>query len=390
MINPRIPVRLRKPLLWLMAAVVIAVILRLTVMAPLPIQTVMVAKRDLTAQAYGNGTVETKVVMPVSSKVTGRIEVLYADQGDTVKSGQILAKLENEDYQQQVLEAQAGAKKADAVLAVEEANNQKAQASLQLVDKNYQRIKAMGDRNLISQQEVDEQSTALAVAKKEVERSTAAVDAAKKDRLAMLANLAFAESRKNDMVVVTPNDGIIISRNLEKGATVAPGLPIFRIADPSVIWVTAYVDESRCQDLAEGQAAAIYLRSAPKKKFNGHVARIGVESDRVTEEIEVDVAFDSPLPRFRIGEQAEVYITTEIKKDSPALPSAAVISRGKQRNVWVVQDGKLRSKEIVTGIEDRAGFVEIESGIDADTPVAVAPPPVMINFKDGMRVAVKR
>ncbi len=390
MINLGIPIKYRKPLIWLAAIAGLMIILNLTIMAPLSIQSTNVIKRDLVAQVYGNGTVEAKVVVPVSSKVTGRIEMLFADQGDTVKSEQILAQLEAEDYRQQVLEADAGVKKAEAVLVVGNADNQKAQANLELAEKNYARIKAMGDKNLISQQAVDEQAALLAVAQKEVERSAAAIDVAGKDQQASLANLSFAETRKNDMIVAAPVDGIVISRNLEKGATVAPGLPIFRIADPSLVWVTAFIDESQCRDLALGQPAAIYLRSSPKKMFKGHVARIGLESDRVTEELEVDVAFDPPLPPFRIGEQAEAYITTVTKKDVTALPAGVVVSKGKQRNVWIIKDGKLKTTDIVAGIEDRTGFVEVVSGIDDKSSVALAPSPIMATFKDGMRVKVKK
>jgi HlyD family secretion protein len=390
MISLRIAVRYRKLLVWIVGAAAIAVVFRLTVLGPLAIQTTTMSKRNLTAQVYGNGTVETKVVMSVSSKVTGRIETLFADQGDTVTSEQLLAKLENEDYRQQVLEAQAKVNKAGASLGAADADKQKAQASVELAEKNYARVRAMSDKGLVSQQNVDEQFAVLSVAQREVERATASVEVAQKDRLASLASLAFAESRMNDMVVTTPVDGIIISRDLEKGSTVVPGLPMFRIADPSIIWVTAYIDESQSRNLAVGQPAEISLRSAPEKKFNGHVARIGIESDRVTEEIEVDVAFDAPLPGFRIGERAEVYITTETKQDSPVLPAGAIVSMGKQKNVWVIENGKLRHKAIVTGIEDRAGLIEVESGLDDGTPVAVGPPSVMMSFKDGMRVKALR
>ncbi|HBC47142.1 MAG TPA: efflux RND transporter periplasmic adaptor subunit [candidate division Zixibacteria bacterium] len=390
MINYRIPAKLRKPLIWLVAIVGFVVVLRLTVFAPVQIKTVTIVKHDLTAQVYGNGTVEAKVVVPVSSKVTGRIEALYADQGDTVKSGQVLVRFEDEDYHQQVLEAEAGVRKAEAAFIAGNADNQKAQANLELAQKTFARMKAMGDKNLVSQQNVDEQSAVLTVAQKEVEHAAAVVDVANKDYQAAEASLALAQSRKNDMTVMAPNNGIIISRDLEKGSMVPPGLPIFRLADPTIIWVTAYVDESRCQDLAIGQSALIYLRSAPKKVFNGHVARIDLESDRVTEELEVNIAIDPPLPPFRIGEQTEVYITTALKKEAQALPAGTVTSKGKQRHVWAVKNGKLKSQEVVTGIEDRSGFIEILSGIDNDTHVAIAPPPVMMSFKDGMRVKVMR
>ena len=382
--------RWRRPFLWLLAAIGLFLLLKCTLWAPLTVSTVTVTKRNLAAQVYGNGTIEAKVVVAVSTKVTGRIEALYADEGDSVKAGQVLAKLEDADFHQQVLQAQAGLKKSEAALAAENANHQMALANFELADKNYTRISGLADRKLVSQQDVDQQATALEVAKKEVERSNAAVEAASKDRLASQANLAFMESRNNDMVVKAPQDGIIISRDLEQGATVAPGLSIFRMADPTIIWVNANVDESQREKLAEGQEATIFLRSRPKEKLHGRVTRIGLESDRVTEEIEVDVAFEPPLANFRLGEQAEVYVVTGTKNEAPALPSSALTSKGPQRAVWAVVDGKLRRKEIITGIEDRTGFVEVVSGIDDQMLVAVAPPGDMINFKDGMSVKVKQ
>jgi HlyD family secretion protein len=390
MIYHRILGRWQKPVLWLLMALALFLIGKYTILAPLTVSTATIERRNLTAQVYGNGTVEAKVVVAVSSKVTGRIEALHADQGDKVKTGQVLARLENDDFRQQVLQAKAGVTKSEASLAAEEANHQKALANLELANRDYVRMTGLADRELVAQREVDDLATALEVAKQEVERTKAAVEAAKKDRLASQANAAFAESRNNDMVVRAPQDGIIISRDLEKGATVAPGFPIFRIADPTIVWVSANVDESQRKDLAEGQEAIIFLRSMPKEKLHGRVARIGLESDRVTEEIEVDVIFEPPLMSFRLGEQAEVYIVTRTKEEVPALSSAAIISKGKQRRVWIVADGKLRLKEIVTGIEDRTGFVEVVSGIDEQSLVAVAPPVEMMNFQDGMRVKIKR
>jgi HlyD family secretion protein len=382
--------RRKRTVLWLLGVMGLFLLLKFTFFAPLSVSAVKIMKRDLTAEVYGNGTVEAKVVVAVSSKVTGRIEALYFDEGDRVRAGEVLAKLEDTDFQQQVLQAQAEFRKSEATLTAEKANHQKALANFDLVNKNYMRISGLADKNLVSQQEVDAQAAALQVAKEEVERSDAAVEAADKSRLASQANMAFAVSRNSDMVVKAPHDGIILSRDLETGATVTPGSPIFRIADPSIVWVGAYVDEAQREKLADGQEATIFLRSKSAVKLHGRVARIGLESDRVTEEIEVDVTFVPPLSDFRLGEQAEVYIVAGTKKDVPALPSAAVTSKGSLQAVWTVVSGKLRRQEIVTGLVDRAGFVEVLSGLDDQILVAVAPPGDMINFRDGMSVTVKQ
>ncbi|MDD2898349.1 MAG: efflux RND transporter periplasmic adaptor subunit, partial [Desulfuromonadaceae bacterium] len=107
---------------------------------------------------------------------------------------------------------------------------------------------------------------------------------------------------------------------------------------------------------------------------------------RVTEELEVEVAFSGPLKTFRLGEQSDVYIITGTKKDAPSLPSAAIIAKDKKRGVWVIKDDRLIFKEVTIGIEDRSSLSEILAGLDAGDRVAVAPPAHMAKFKEGMKV----
>ena len=106
----------------------------------------------------------------------------------------------------------------------------------------------------------------------------------------------------------------------------------------------------------------------------------------MTEELEVDVAFSEPLKQFRLGEQSDVYIVTDTKKDAPSLPSAAIVAKDKKRGVWVIKDGRLTFKEVTIGIEDRSNLSEIVAGLDAGDRVAVAPPANMAKFKEGMKV----
>jgi HlyD family secretion protein len=375
-----------KYLLWILAAGTAFVVLKLTLLSPPSVRLVTVANRDLTAQVYGNGTVEAKVVVDVSSKITGRIVALFADQGDHIQRGRLVAKLEDEDVGQQALQAEALVKRASATLLVEEANLRKARSNAELAKRNAARFKMLADRDLIPQIDSDQYENANRVAKDEVERCRSAVDAARMELEAARANLGVAGSRRSDTLVYAPQDGIILSRELEQGAIVSPGLPIFRMAAFRNIWVKANVDESHLQGIAVGQRATILLRSSKGKTFPGRVVRIGRESDRVTEELEVDVSFDSPLTRFHLGEQAEVYILSESKKGRPSLPITAVAIQGKRRGVWTVQAGKLKWKEIAVGIEDRNAFVEVVSGLAPGEAVAVAPAEQMRKFQDGMKV----
>lgn len=382
----KILARKKKYLIWLAVLVAVGIALKVTLLAPPRVKVVTAQKHDLTAQVYGNGTVEAKVVVGVSSKITGRIVELYADQGDQVKRGQLLARLENDDVLHQQRQSEAGLSRSAASLSVEQANLQKAKANLALAEKNAQRFKTLAEKNLVAKLEAEQYDTACQVAREEVARCQAAIDAVRMEQQAGRAGLGFAKSKVTDTLIYAPQDGVIITRDLEKGATVTSGMSIFTLADPRTVWVKANVDESQLKGVSIGKKAMITLRSAAGEQFPGQVARLGHQSDRVTEELEVDVTFTQPLKNFRLGEQSDVYIVTEMKKDAPALPSAAIVTKDKKRGVWVVANGKLTFKQVTIGIEDRRNVTEIVAGLDGGERVAVAPPPEMAKFKDGMKV----
>jgi HlyD family secretion protein len=278
--------------------------------------------------------------------------------------------------------------KSAANLNVEQANLQKAKANLVLAEKNSQRFKSLAEKNLVSKLEAEQYETTCQVAREEVARSKAAMEAVRMEQLAGRAGLGVARSKVADTFIYAPQSGVIITRDLEQGATVSPGMSIFTLADTRTIWVKANVDESQLKGVAIGKKAMITLRSEAGVQLPGQVARLGRQSDRVTEELEVDVAFSEPLKNFRLGEQSDVYIVTGTKKDAPSLPAAAIVTKDKKYGVWVAADGKLRFKEVTVGISDLRNYTEILTGLEGGERVALAPPQEMSKFKEGMKVKV--
>lgn len=379
----------KKHLLALAGLLALGLVLRLTVFAPPTVEVVRLAKRDLVSQVYGNGTVEAKVVVNIASKITGRIAEVAADQGDVVKRGQVLAKLDATELQAQAGQAGATAEKAGAAVALEQANLQKARASLLLAEKSNRRFSALAAKELVSTQEAEQYETAFLVARQEAARAAAALNSAERERTAATAALAASRSRLDDALILAPEDGVIIRRDLEPGATVTAGLPIFLLANPETVWVKANVDESQLKGLAPGQPATITLRSAPGEKFPGQVARLAWESDRVTEELEVDVAFTPARKTFRLGEQAEVLIAAGARQGAPSIPKGALVSKGRQRGVWVVEKSRLRFQEVSTGLED-PNFIEIATGLAGNEAIALVAPEKRQNFRNGRKVRVRK
>ena len=376
----------RKYVISLITLAVAIFVLKMIVFAPPEVKIVNAEKRDLSAQVYGNGTVEARVVVGISSKITGKVLQLYADQGDHVKKGRLLARLENDDVIHQQLQSEADVGKADAALTVEMATLKKAMANLELAGNNVRRFRDLAAKNLVSKLEAEQYENTYQVAEEEVARSNAAVESARMGLTANRAGLGVARSKVADTFIYAPQDGVIISRDLEKGATVTPGMAIFRLADPQTVWIKTNVDESQLKGIAVGKKASITLRSMPGDQLQGQVVRIGRESDRVTEELEVDVAFSQVFKDFRLGEQADVHIITEDKKGVLSIPSAALLSKGKSRGVFLVENNRLKYREITAGIEDPQNFTEVLGGLTGVEQIAMAPRQKMMNFREGMKV----
>ncbi|HIJ90899.1 MAG: efflux RND transporter periplasmic adaptor subunit [Desulfobulbaceae bacterium] len=379
----------KKHLLALAVILALGLFLRLIVFGPPKVQVVRLTPQDLVTQIYGNGTVEAKVMINIAGKITARLAEVSVDQGDLVKRGQVLAKLDATELQAQAKQAAATAEKAAATIAMEQANLQKAQAGLLLAEKNSKRFNALAAKELVSAQEAEQYETAFLVAREEAARAAAALNSAGREKNAATAALAASRSRLDDTLIVAPEEGVIIRRELEPGATVTAGLPIFLLANPETVWVKANVDESLLTGVTPGQPATISLRSAPGEKFPGRVARLAWESDRVTESLEVDVAFTPALKNFHLGEQAEVLITANAKQGAMSLPTSVLVTKGNQRGVWTVIGNRLQFRKVVTGLENNH-FVEITSGLTDQDAIAIAAPERLQKFSEGQKVRVSK
>jgi HlyD family secretion protein len=377
---------------WIKGAAVVLVLLLTVILLvrPKPVQVVYPTQQNLTAEAFGNGTVEARVVVPVSAKVTGLLLSLHADQGDLVKKGQVLARLDQRETTQQEQQGIAQRERSTANFALEQAQLHKAEVARDQAVANARRYQALVEKDLVATMEAEQYLTSAKTAEAEVARARAALVAARQDQQVQTAALGATRSRLADLVIVAPQNGIIISRNQEAGAVVVPGMPVFRLADPATIWIHATLDETLLRGLVVGQPATISVRSAPGTVFKGHLARIGRESDRVTEESRVEVAFDTPRNVVRIGEQAEVRIQTAQRSATVAIPAASLVFHNRESGVWIVQDGRLRYRAVQTGIKDPKGLVEVISGLKHGDAVVMASAQKTAKFSDGQRVRIQR
>jgi HlyD family secretion protein len=337
-------------------------------LAPVAVAAMVVSATEIRGTVRGPGTVQSKVQVTISGKITGILTRLHADQGDHVKLGQVLAELDSTELKSRTAAAQSARGRSERDLARARADLLKAEANLMLARRNHARNDEVFKPGYITAAAFDASQSALRVAESEVTASRAAVDAIQ----AAAAQAVYEAAASKDILAYTrilaPMDGLIIARKAEVGTILPPGAPILQMVDYQ-IWAASWLDERTIADVRVGQKASIVLRSG--RTFEGEVARVGSAADTVTRELEVDVRFSTLPNPLVIGEESEVTIDTG-RVVAVAIPLSVIQPSNGTQGVLVIAQGKSDFRPIVTGAHDdtRAAVVK---GLQAGEIIALHP-----------------
>jgi len=305
-----------------------------------------VRNQTIQGEIHGPGTVQSKIPVSVSAKITGIVQKLYVDQGHMVTQGSVLAELDSAELAARLEAARSATARARQDVEKAKASTAKAQANLLLAQSNYKRDREVFKKGYISRAYFDVTQAQLQVAHSEYTEALKAQDAA----VAMLAQAEAEEQATKATLdfarIYAPMDGLITSRRAEIGDTITPGRPIFNMVDLNSIWVAAWIDQALIANLNVDQTAAIRLRSG--RQFKGRIARINKEADTVTRELEVDVLFEQLPEPLVIGEEADVVITPEAVQ-CLAVPRSAVLTRDGTTGVFVVEQSRAAFRKISLG-----------------------------------------
>lgn len=342
-------------------------------------------EENVPVRVFGLGTVEARVHSKVGFEASGAIVDLRADHGDLIKKGDALAQLRTPEQEAKVAKAKAGVLSAEAAIRRTESNVIKASAVLAQRQEANKRKQALVSRDVVSTQTAEEAQRDEDVAKAELSVAESDVDVARALLETARADLKFESTILDQHTLVAPYDGIVIERHKELGTVINAGDPIFTVVANDSYWGLAYIDEARAGYLKEGQKVEARLRSRPLDLFTGQVARIGLESDRVSEERRVYIKGDNPPPRVHLGEQAEFWITTAHLDKALLVPEAAVQGYdGRQGIVWTVASGRLKRQTVSFRHRTLDARLEITDGLSADSEVVVELP---AGIREGRRAS---
>ena len=265
--------------------VAVALIGAVFFLANRPVQvTVASVKNDVPVKVFGLGTVESRVLSKIGFEVSAELVDLLADHGDMIAAGDILARLHPAEQEAQVARAEAGMQIAEANLATAEASVAKARAVLAQSELANQRAQSLVRRGTVSAETAEEAQRDEDVARADANIALSEIEVVKARVADARAQFNLERILLEHHTLTAPFDAMVVERHNELGAVVAVGEPIFTLVDPTSVWVLAYVDEARAGPIRIGQPAEVRLRSLPQQVIPARVVRIGIESDRVSEE----------------------------------------------------------------------------------------------------------
>ena len=352
---------------------------------PLPV-AVVAPEQDVPIRIFGLGTVEARVLAKVGFEVGAALDEIVVDHGDSVTRGMKLARLRTAEQAARVARAEATVAIAEASAVQAEANLDRAHAVLAEREAANRRQEELARRNVVSAQTAEQalRDVAVAAAETTVAESEILVEKARLDDARAL--VAYETALLDQHELQAPFAAVVVERHVEPGTVVVPGAAVFTLVDPATLWILAYIDEARAGGLALGQPAELRLRSLPAERFALEVVRIGLESDRVTEERRVWLGCVTCPDQLYLGEQAEVLIETARLEQALMVPEAAVSGfDGREGRVWLVRDGRFEQALLGFGARSEDARLEVAAGLP-DGALIVARPPAGIS--EGRRARI--
>ena len=340
-------------------------------LAPTKVTLAKVDQGPLIASTFGIGTVEARRSYALGPTVASRVARVLVDQGDVVKTGQLLAELDPVDLADRVASGQLAAERAVSIIRAAEAQLAEAQSRAQLAVASARRSNELRAQGFVSQEATDAKGHEANAAKAAVDAAAAQLAAARRDHDRAVSDVAGVGKLRAQARLTSPVDGVVSARLVEPGTTIVAGQAVLQIIDPATLWIKARIDQGQAGGVRVGQPAEIVLRSDPKRAYSGEVQRVDWVSDAVTEEKIVNVGFAARPDGVSVGELVEVTIRTAELANVRSVPAAALKRLDRQDGVWQYADGRVAFRQVKVGITTLEGRSQILDGLGVGDEVVV-------------------
>jgi len=292
-------------------------------------RTAKIERGDITLQVTATGTLNAVTTVQVGSQVSGTIAKLFADFNSVVKKGQIIAVIDTTFLQTQVEDA--------------EANLERAQAQVNQTKRELDRTEELFRKNLVSQADYDAAKTNYESALAQRKAAQAALSRAR-------VNLKYATIR-------APIDGVVISRNVDVGQTVAASFQaptLFVIAnDLTKMQVMANIDEADIGKIQVGQDVTFNVDAYPEQQFRGKVAQVRLQPNVIQNVVNYSVVIDVPNPDLKLmpGMTATITVLVDKREDVLKLPNLALRFQPSQKELEALMKERMSDTTRFRGMD---------------------------------------
>ena len=294
------------------------------------IETAVIETGDVAKLVSASGSVRALTTVEVGSQVSGQIIELSADYNSEVESGEIIARIDSQTFETRVASAMADVSSAQAAMAVQRANIARAEATLAQADREYARQKGLFAADATALRTLEDTERALAVAQADLEVNRAQLQSASATLLQREASLRSAEVDLERTIIRSPINGVVISRDVDVGQTVAASFSapvLFTIAqDLEDIRIDAAVVEADIGGINSGDLVTFTVDAYPEDKFTAEVEQVRLASEELQNVVTytVVIAAQNPNGRLLPGMTANVEITVDKRQDVLRIADAAV------------------------------------------------------------------
>jgi len=348
----------------------------------------------------------------VSAKIQGRLSVLRLEEGDTVREGDVIARLESADYEAQVARARAEVEQADAQIVSADATIQRTEADLAEFRRQFDRSSRLARELVLPRDEVDAAQSRVKVSEATLGESRAARTRAVAARGSAVANLAYAQAQLDNTVIRAPFSGTVVKKMAEVGESVAPIPPgvnistasgaIVALADLNTLEMEADVSEANVAKLEPNQQAEVAVEAFPDRRYRAVLRQVIPTADRTRATVMVKVTLadrDENLKpemsaRVTFLAPAQAAAANKDATDRPAapqrpsltVPASAVVSRNSASVVFELVDDTARVRTVKTAPSRQQDVVTIAEGLSGGETLINRPPDTL---KDGDKVRSK-
>ncbi|MDY6842887.1 MAG: efflux RND transporter periplasmic adaptor subunit [Thermodesulfobacteriota bacterium] len=324
--------------------------------ASVKVERVMIG--DIADLIITTGTIFPEKESKVGPKLSGRVEKVYVEEGDTIREGEILVKIEQTEFLIAEKEAKASLKIANAQLKSDKLNYEN-------LLKDRERLLNLYQEGIVPQQQFDQIDTKSSMGK-------VMIDLRKAQVLRAEQNLAMARQRLQDSTIVSPLSGLVVGKFVNEGEfiTTMPPNPLVWIMNIDKVKIEVYIPEVHLPEVRIGDSVEIKVDAYPTELFHGKISTINPMIDPMNRTFKVKILISNKDYRLKSGMFARVKILPNIQQNAIVVPIRAVTEREKSQVAFVVENKRATMKVVQTGINDNT-YIQILEGLQEGEIVIV-------------------